>query len=83
MKYLLISSEGNPNDFVTRAKALGLDVHVWTFRDDAYLDQLFDSPQDELTFYLGLRIDGFFTDFPDTGVRVRREFLVVPHTDRN
>jgi glycerophosphoryl diester phosphodiesterase len=73
LKFLLITSEGKPNDFVKQAKALGLDVHVWTFRDDAYIDQLFGSPEDELIFYLGLGIDGFFTDFPDTGVKVLRE----------
>jgi glycerophosphoryl diester phosphodiesterase len=83
LKYLLISQEGKSNGFVKQAKTLGLDVHVWTFRDDAYLHQLFDSPQAELSFYLGLGIDGFFTDFPDTGVKVRREFLVVPHPDQN
>lgn len=74
LKFLLISREGKPTAFVKQAKALGLDVHVWTFRDDAYPDQLFESAERELAFYLGLGIDGFFTDFPDTGVRVRREF---------
>lgn len=72
-KYLLISPEGKPTAFVEQAKALGLDVHAWTFRDDAYSSELFESAEIELMFYLGLGIDGFFTDFPDTGVRVRSE----------
>jgi glycerophosphoryl diester phosphodiesterase len=75
LKYLMLSLEGKSNDFVMQAKALGLDVHVWTFRDDSYLDQLFKSPEEELNFYLGIGIDGFFTDFPDTGVKVRRQFV--------
>ena len=72
-KYLLMSPEGKPTAFVEQVKALGLEVHAWTFRDDAYSSELFESAELELTFYLGLGIDGFFTDFSDTGVRVRRE----------
>lgn len=75
-KDLLITPEGKPTAFVEQTKALGLALHVWTFRDDAYANELFDSAEKELTFYLGLGIDGFFTDFPDTGVRVVREFRV-------
>jgi glycerophosphoryl diester phosphodiesterase len=74
LKYLLISRQGNPTTFVEQVKALGLDVHAWTFRDDAYTSELFESAELELEFYLELGIDGFFTDFPDTGVRVRSEF---------
>ncbi len=74
LKYLLITREGKPTAFVRQAKALGLDVHVWTFRDDAYMSELFESGESELAFYLGLGIDGLFTDFPDTGVRVAGEF---------
>ena len=73
LKYLLISPEGKPTPFVEQVKALGLDVHAWTFRDDAYTAELFESAELELRFYLELGIDGFFTDFPDTGVRVRSE----------
>jgi glycerophosphoryl diester phosphodiesterase len=74
LKYLLITRQGKPTAFVEQVKALGLDVHAWTFRDDAYTSELFESAELELEFYLGLGIDGFFTDFPDTGVRVRSEF---------
>ncbi len=77
-KYLLISPEGKPTAFVSQVKALGLEVHAWTFRDDAYSSELFESAELELTFYLELGIDGFFTDFPDTGVRVRREVAISP-----
>jgi glycerophosphoryl diester phosphodiesterase len=78
LKYLLISPEGKPTAFVGQVKALGLELHAWTFRDDAYSSELFETAELELTFYLELGIDGFFTDFPDTGVRVRSEVAISP-----
>jgi len=68
-------------DAVARAHALGLAVHVWTFRaENEFL------PADlktgaapaahgdlaaEIARYLARGIDGFFTDFPAIGVSVR------------
>jgi glycerophosphoryl diester phosphodiesterase len=80
-KSLLMTSAGEPTGFVQRAKALGLTVHAWTFRDDAYPTQLFDSAEEELGSFLQLGIDGFFTDFPDTGVRVRNVFAESQHVE--
>ena len=45
----------------------GLLVHTWTFRDDAS-GYGFKDPKAEIAYYLRLGIDGFFTDFPATGV---------------
>ncbi|MDH3533094.1 MAG: glycerophosphodiester phosphodiesterase [Gammaproteobacteria bacterium] len=60
----------------SRAQALGLAVHPYTFRVDE-LPPGFAS-FDELVFYFvgELRVDGLFTDFPD---RVRQ---LLDHSDR-
>ena len=55
-----------PTDFVKRANAAGLKVHVATFRnEDRYLAWDFDQDaRSELDMFFRQRIDGFFTDFP-------------------
>lgn len=50
----------------------GLQVHTWTFRNDASGYGFID-PKEEMTYYLDLGVDGLFTDFPDTGVAARDE----------
>jgi len=72
----LASAEG-----VKAAHAAGLGVHVWTFRaENEFLPddlKVGGSPaahgdlDSEILRYLNRGIDGFFTDFPATGVRVR------------
>ena len=66
---------------VAAAHAVNLAVHVWTFRaENEFLpDDLKagDAPaqhgnlEGEIQRYLSRGIDGFFTDFPAIGVRVR------------
>jgi glycerophosphoryl diester phosphodiesterase len=66
---------------VSEAHSQGLAVHVWTFRAENHFlpDDLKmgADPKDhgnldgELERYLAKGIDGFFTDFPAIGVRVR------------
>ena len=57
--------------FVSWAHELGLAVHPYTMRDDD-LPGEFESPEEELSQFLtAYGVDGFFTDFPDTG----RKFL--------
>jgi len=79
MKFLLINDRGESTNFVRDAHELGLDVHIWTIRDDAVPQRWFKDVEEELSFFLGLGIDGFFTDFPDTGVRVRDAFPAARH----
>jgi len=74
-KWLLINHKGEDTGYVSAAHGLNLPVHIWTIRDDAFPEKLFDSPEEELNYFLELGIDGFFTDFPDTGVAARNEFL--------
>lgn len=57
---------GASTGYADRARALGLEVHPWTFRDDDMAPG-FDSPQEEINAILGAGATGFFTDFPDTG----------------
>jgi glycerophosphoryl diester phosphodiesterase len=75
-----------PTTVVQDAHAQGLQVHPWTFRsensflpddfrvgnpaDPAFLRQHGDAIAEDRLF-LSLGIDGFFTDFPDTGVAAR------------
>ena len=70
-KTLLMNERGESNGYVESAHALGLLVHAWVFRNDSYLAGPFASAGDELSRFLGFGIDGFFTDFPDTGVAIR------------
>ncbi|XOV87247.1 MAG: glycerophosphodiester phosphodiesterase family protein [Pseudomonadota bacterium] len=76
-KALLFRPDGSQSGFVAEAHALGLLVHPWTFRDDAVPPATYASPEAEIRAYLTLGIDGFFTDFADTGVRVRDEWVIA------
>jgi glycerophosphoryl diester phosphodiesterase len=58
---------------VQRAHDAGLAVHPWTFRKDQ-LPGRYDSFEAELrAFFEEYRVDGVFTDFPDTAVEVLDE----------
>lgn len=72
---------GTPTTFIADAHAKGLVVHGWTFRsENTFLPRDFQSGVDPAAFgdlagearrFLGLGMDGFFTDQPDIGVRAR------------
>ena len=74
--------------FVADAHAAGLVVHPYTFRaENAFLPtnyQRGDNPSahgdlsTELTAFLDLGIDGFFTDHPDLGVQIRDAAQSLP-----
>jgi glycerophosphoryl diester phosphodiesterase len=63
---LVVGSTG----VIELAHARGLDVHTWTFRNDAS-GYGFADPVAEMAFYMRLGVDGVFTDFPATGVAAR------------
>lgn len=71
-KSLVITEDGLDTGFVAAAHALGLTVHPWTFRDDVPLAENVDI-ETELRRVYELGVDGVFTDFPATAVRVRSE----------
>ena len=75
---------GAPTTLVSDAHAAGLLVHGWTFRaENAFLPRDFRSGSEpsaagdlagELKRFLGLGMDGFFTDQPDIAARARDGF---------
>lgn len=71
-KALLLTSDGRSTGLLEQAHALGLDVHVWTVRDDR-TPHVGETVEDELRALYALGVDAVFTDFPATAVRVRDE----------
>jgi glycerophosphoryl diester phosphodiesterase len=55
---------------IERAHQRGLQVHTWTFRDDAS-GYGFKDPKAEMEYYMRLGVDAVFTDFPATGVAAK------------
>ncbi|MFI4906608.1 MAG: glycerophosphodiester phosphodiesterase [Steroidobacterales bacterium] len=78
-KSLIIPRDGTgrlarPTSLVADAHAVGLKVHPWTFRaESAFLPAELDL-EGELRQFLAAGLDGFFTDQPDVGVRVRNAY---------
>ena len=84
---------GNPTSLVDDAHAAELVVHPWTFRNEntflpadlragnpqapTYLWATGDAPA-EYRRYFDLGIDGLFSDYPDTAVATRTEWLRAP-----
>jgi glycerophosphoryl diester phosphodiesterase len=66
-----------PTSLIRRAHKRGLDVHTWTFRNEAYrlAAQYEGDPKEEYKLFYALGIDGLFSDFPDTAVEAREEFF--------
>jgi len=66
---LLMDSAGRSSGIVEASHAKLIPVHPWTFRDDAPVNG--EPIETTMRKYLALGIDGFFTDFPMTGYKVR------------
>lgn len=64
---------GEPTSLVRDAKQSGLLVHVWTFRnEDTFLPKdMAGKPEVEIQRYIATGIDGLFTDYPATAVKIR------------
>jgi glycerophosphoryl diester phosphodiesterase len=63
---------GKPTDLIARAHRAGLEVFVYTFRNELWA-LAFDyqgDPAAEIRRFVRLGADGLFTDFPDTAHRV-------------
>lgn len=78
---------GTPTTVIADAHAVGLQVHAWTFRaENQFLPNEFDSsanPADlgdlagQIKAFLGLGLDGFFTDHPFLGRQARDAFVAA------
>lgn len=66
----VFAKDGTRTDFVERAHALGLLVHVYTVRDDRP-DPGFKDSKAELQALFDAGVDGVWVDFPATAVAVR------------
>jgi glycerophosphoryl diester phosphodiesterase len=62
-----------PTSLITEAHKAGLQVHLYTLRNEAqYLAADYKgNPEAEVAQYIQLGIDGYFDDFPGTGDKVR------------
>jgi glycerophosphoryl diester phosphodiesterase len=69
-KAVLLNADGSSTGYLEQAHARGLEVHVWTVRDDRepWTGQ---TVEDELRSFLALGVDAIFADFPGTAVEVR------------
>jgi glycerophosphoryl diester phosphodiesterase len=66
---MLFDSNGASSGLVEAAHAAGTTVHVWTYRDDAPF-RSDESTEAAMRRALALGVDGVFSDFPATAVRV-------------
>ncbi|WP_347242442.1 esterase-like activity of phytase family protein [Nostoc sp. FACHB-888] len=71
-----------PTTLIQDAHSAGLQVHPYTFRDeDQYLAADYQgNPELEFQQFFQLGVDALFTDFPDTGDKVR-DFLSDPQNN--
>jgi glycerophosphoryl diester phosphodiesterase len=67
----LLVRDGKSTGLLERAHKAGLQVHPYTFRNDA-VGEGFKDIEEELAFYFELGVDALFTDFTDTAVTVRQ-----------
>lgn len=67
----------SPTTLVQDAHAAGLQVHPYTFRNEAHFlaADYEGTPEREYDQFLQLGVDGFFTDFPGTGAFVRNQWI--------
>ncbi|ABI78623.1 glycerophosphoryl diester phosphodiesterase [Hyphomonas neptunium ATCC 15444] len=69
-KSFILNADGTTTDFIEKAHAKGLLVHVYTVRDDAPMAG-YENAQAELTALIKAGADGIWVDYPETGVAVR------------
>ena len=62
---------GPPTDLVERAHAAGLDVHIWTMRDEPTFLPADCGPLQEYAAYFDAGVDGLFSDWTTTAVAAR------------
>lgn len=63
-----------PTDLVARSHAAGLDVHIWTMRDEPSFLPTDCTPPEEYVAFFSAGIDGLFSDWTTTAVRARDQW---------
>ncbi len=70
--HLIAEDSGAANGVVAQAHAAGLQVHVYTFRDEArYLPKWASDPAAELKRFYALGVDGVFSDHTPSALAAR------------
>lgn len=71
---------GNPTSLIQDAHAAGLIVHLYTLRNEEFFlaSDYLGNPAAEYQQFIDLGVDGFFTDFPGTGVSVVSTYIFPP-----
>jgi glycerophosphoryl diester phosphodiesterase len=72
-----------PSEVLKNAKAAGLLVHPFTFRDEQrrLASDFKGMPGNEYLAFYELGVDGLFSDFPDTAVAARAQFILKRDPD--
>jgi glycerophosphoryl diester phosphodiesterase len=80
-KSMILPASGEPTSLIADAHKAGLKVHPWTFRaENFFLSPAYRSKDGpaargdlagEIRYFLGLGVDGFFTDYPYIGASAR------------
>jgi glycerophosphoryl diester phosphodiesterase len=71
---------GTPTTLIQDAHKAGLLVHLYTLRNESFFlpSSYNGDPTQEYKQFIELGVDGFFTDFPDTGFTARSTFIPDP-----
>ncbi|WP_421656302.1 glycerophosphodiester phosphodiesterase family protein [Leptothermofonsia sp. ETS-13] len=71
---------GTPTSLIQDAHAAGLIVHLYTLRNEGFFlaSDYNGNPAAEYRQFIDLGVDGFFTDFPGTGVSVVSSYITPP-----
>jgi len=71
------ASSAAPTTLIADAHKVGLTVHTWTFRNEAkrLSFDLKGDPKAEYLLFYRAGIDGLFSDFSDTAVAARNDYL--------
>jgi glycerophosphoryl diester phosphodiesterase len=64
-----------PTDLVERSHAAGLDVHIWTMRDEPRFLPAACTPEQEYVIFFDAGVDGLFSDWTTTAVAARQAWL--------
>lgn len=66
---------GEPTGLVQRAHEAGLEVHIWTMRDEPNFLPAGCTPDEEYRAFFEAGVDGLFSDWTSTAVRARQHWL--------